>query len=61
MILPLLGFLFLSLYHFDFMLDDPFISFRYARNLLNGYGLVFNPGERVEGYSNFRVFSEICG
>jgi arabinofuranosyltransferase len=52
-ILPLLGFLFLSLYHFDFMLDDPFISFRYARNLLNGYGLVFNPGERVEGYSNF--------
>jgi len=34
--------------------DDAFISFRYARNLINGYGLVFNPGgERVEGYSNF--------
>jgi arabinofuranosyltransferase len=33
--------------------DDAFVSFRYARNLLAGHGLVFNPGERVEGYSNF--------
>ena len=33
--------------------DDAFISFRYARNLLAGNGLVFNPGERVEGYTNF--------
>lgn len=33
--------------------DDPFISFRYARNLAHGRGLVFNDGERVEGYSNF--------
>ena len=32
--------------------DDAFISFRYAENLANGQGLVFNPGERVEGYSN---------
>ena len=36
-----------------FLNDDAFISFRYARNLLEGHGLVFNPGERVEGYSNF--------
>ena len=36
-----------------FINDDAFISFRYARNLLEGHGLVFNPGERVEGYSNF--------
>ena len=36
-----------------FLTDDAFISFRYARNLLEGHGLVFNPGERVEGYSNF--------
>jgi hypothetical protein len=35
------------------MLDDAFISFRYARNALLGSGLVFNPGERVEGYTNF--------
>jgi len=33
--------------------DDAFITFRYARNLLRGHGLVYNPGERVEGYTNF--------
>ncbi len=33
--------------------DDAYISFRYARNLAQGDGLVFNPGERVEGYTNF--------
>jgi len=33
--------------------DDAFISYRYAENLFNGNGLVFNPGEAVEGYSNF--------
>ena len=32
--------------------DDAFISFRYARNLLEGHSLIFNPGERVEGYSS---------
>ncbi|AKU89812.1 hypothetical protein [Vulgatibacter incomptus] len=33
--------------------DDAFISFRYARNLARGNGLVFNVGEWVEGYTNF--------
>jgi hypothetical protein len=32
--------------------DDAFISFRYALNAAEGHGFVFNPGERVEGYSN---------
>ncbi len=32
--------------------DDAFISLRYSENLLHGHGLVWNPGERVEGYSN---------
>ena len=32
--------------------DDQMISMRYARNLADGHGLVWNPGERVEGYSN---------
>ncbi|TAK35068.1 MAG: hypothetical protein EPO21_07425 [Chloroflexota bacterium] len=36
-----------------YTVDDAFISFRYARNLASGLGLVFNPGERVEGYTNF--------
>lgn len=40
--------------HFWFLCDDALISFRYARNLAEGHGLVFNPGfERVEGYTNF--------
>jgi hypothetical protein len=33
--------------------DDAFISLRYARNLLAGRGLTFNPAEPVEGYTNF--------
>jgi arabinofuranosyltransferase len=32
--------------------DDAYISFRYAHNLAEGEGLVFNPGEYVEGYTN---------
>jgi len=32
--------------------DDAYISFRYAENLAEGKGLVFNGGERVEGFSN---------
>ncbi len=38
---------------FDHTADDAFISFRYVRNWVEGHGLVFNPGERVMGYSNF--------
>jgi hypothetical protein len=37
---------------FGFVVDDAFISYRYAQNLVQGEGLVFNPGEKVEGYSN---------
>ncbi len=37
----------------SWIIDDAFISFRYARNLTEGHGLVFNAGERVEGYTNF--------
>lgn len=29
--------------------DDAYTNFRYARNLVNGVGFVFNPGERVLG------------
>ena len=38
---------------FDFVTDDAYISFRYARNLALSGQLVFNLGERVEGYTNF--------
>lgn len=36
-----------------FTYDDAYISFRYAVNLVDGHGLVYNPGERIEGYTNF--------
>ncbi|TPV93604.1 MAG: hypothetical protein B7733_19650 [Myxococcales bacterium FL481] len=35
------------------LFDDAYISLRYARNLVEGHGLVFNVGQRVEGYTNF--------
>jgi hypothetical protein len=35
------------------IVDDSFISYRYAENLVAGHGLVFNIGEPVEGYTNF--------
>jgi hypothetical protein len=37
----------------EFIKDDAYISFRYAHNLVTGNGLVFNHGERVEGFTNF--------
>ena len=43
-----------------FLVEDAFISFRYVRNLLDGHGLVFNRGERVEGYSNFLWVLELA-
>jgi arabinofuranosyltransferase len=37
----------------EWQLDDAYISYRYAWNLAHGHGLVYNPGEVVEGYTNF--------
>ena len=40
--------------HFELApVDDAFISLRYATNWARGEGLSFNPGEVVEGYTNF--------
>lgn len=36
----------------SYTVDDAFIYQRFARNALAGEGLVFNPGEAVEGYSS---------
>jgi arabinofuranosyltransferase len=42
--------------------DDAYISYRYASNLVGGFGLVYNPGERVEGYTNLLyVLLMACG
>lgn len=45
-------FVFGCLLFVPFTSDDAYITMRYARNAADGLGLVFNPGERVEGYSN---------
>lgn len=53
LLVAVLIFLLHAVYYWSWIEDDAFISFRYARNLVAGQGLVFNPGEKVEGYSNF--------
>ncbi len=42
-------------WRFDFVCDDAYISFRYARNWADGHGLRYNlgSGPPVEGYSDF--------
>jgi arabinofuranosyltransferase len=42
-----------SITHYRNVVDDAQISMQYAKNLVLGNGLVFNVGERVEGYTNF--------
>lgn len=52
-LLPLLGVLTIIAALRMFIQDDAFITFRYSEHLAQGHGLVFNIGERVEGYTNF--------
>ena len=40
-------------YNLNFTQDDAYISYRFVQNFLDGNGLVFNIGERVEGFTNF--------
>ena len=35
------------------IIDDAYITFRYANNLAAGNGLTYNPPEQLEGYTNF--------
>jgi hypothetical protein len=45
-------FLLLTIRLWSYVVDDAFISLRYAKHLAEGQGLVYNIGERVEGYTN---------
>lgn len=54
LMIPALIFFSVQWWTWNFLVDDAFISFRYAKNFSDGHGLVFNPGEApVEGYTNF--------
>ena len=48
-------------FYFHYTSDDAYISYRYARNLADGVGLVWNPGEHVEGYTNFLWVMMLAG
>lgn len=50
--LILIIFLLPQLYFWNQTTDDAFISFRYVERLASNQGLTFNPGEKVEGFSN---------
>jgi hypothetical protein len=52
LLIPLLVFVAHALIAFPYTCDDAFISCRYAEHLAQGRGLTFNPGDRLEGYSN---------
>lgn len=45
---------------YNYPCEDAYITYRFARNLAEGLGPVFNPGERVEGYSNFLWMTAIA-
>jgi hypothetical protein len=51
-LLPLAALVYLCSRFRAYSVDDAYITLRYVRNLLEGQGLVYNPGERVEGLSN---------
>jgi len=52
-ILPTIPLIFGILVVLEFIKDDAYISFRYAHNFVHGQGLTFNPGDRLEGFTNF--------
>jgi len=50
----------LNAYQLAGLTDDAFISFRFARNLANGHGFVWNLSEQpVEGFTNF-LWTLLC-
>ncbi len=59
--LPFLAVLVYQIATSRFLCDDAFINFRYARNLMDGHGLVFNRGEYVEGFVDLLWVLELAG
>lgn len=49
----MLIFLTVASFFLSYTVDDAFISYRFAENFAGGHGLVFNIGDKVEGYTNF--------
>lgn len=51
----------LAFYRTAWVADDAFITFRVVENALNGLGLVWNPGERVQVYTHPLWFGLLTG
>lgn len=49
--LPVAALFFAGAVYVNARYDDAYIAYRYAENIANGYGPVYNIGERVEGYT----------
>src|SRR4029077_14763977 len=48
---------------YRFTTDDSYITFRYVNNFVDGLGLVYNRGEKIEGFSNplfILILSGLC-
>lgn len=52
-LLILTSILVIHAFHFNFLSDDAFIIARYAHNVVEGNGWVYNINDRIEGYSSF--------
>lgn len=62
LILAIAGFLVLFVYMKDYTMDDSYITYRYARHIADGHGIVWNVGEPpVEGYTNFAWMILLAG
>ncbi len=48
-------------YFAHYVNDDAFITYRYSRSLAAGQGPYFNPGQHVEGYTNFLLMLVLAG
>ncbi len=57
---PLLVVLVYQIVASSFLCDDAFVTYRYARSLADGHGLVFNRGERVEGFVHLAWVIELA-
>jgi len=53
LIILYLIFLVIAIQFFGWIIDDLYIYFRYVNNFVHGSGIVYNPGEYVEGFSSF--------
>ncbi|MCX8108436.1 MAG: hypothetical protein N3G20_06495, partial [Verrucomicrobiae bacterium] len=52
LVMSLGGLVLVQVYRRAWVSEDAFITLRYVSNALGGHGVVFNPGERVQGYSH---------